>query len=55
MAQRDETPAGSDRVVAQDRAARPPRFRYGLPGAWVALVFACLAFTPSLLPRSALL
>jgi uncharacterized membrane protein len=31
------------------------RFRYTLPGAWVALVFACLAFTPSLLPRSALL
>jgi uncharacterized membrane protein len=30
-------------------------FRYTLPGAWVALVFACLAFTPSLLPRSALL
>jgi uncharacterized membrane protein len=31
------------------------RFRYTLPGAWVALVFACLAFTPSLLPRSAVL
>jgi uncharacterized membrane protein len=31
------------------------RFRYTLPGAWVAVVFACLAFTPSLLPRSALL
>jgi uncharacterized membrane protein len=30
------------------------RFRYTLPGAWVALVFACLAFTPSLLPRSPL-
>jgi uncharacterized membrane protein len=28
------------------------RFRYTLPGAWVAVVFACLAFTPSLLPRS---
>ncbi|MCP3161832.1 alpha/beta hydrolase [Myxococcus qinghaiensis] len=25
---------------------------YTLPGAWVALVFACLSFTPSLLPRS---
>jgi uncharacterized membrane protein len=34
---------------------RRRRFRYTLPGAWVALVFACLAFTPSLLPRSALL
>jgi len=31
------------------------RFRYTLPGAWVALVFGCLAFTPSLLPRGALL
>jgi uncharacterized membrane protein len=30
------------------------RFRYTLPGAWVAIVFACLAFTPSLLPRSPL-
>jgi uncharacterized membrane protein len=30
------------------------RFRYTLPGAWVAVVFACLAFTPSLLPRSPL-
>jgi uncharacterized membrane protein len=37
--------------AAEDRR----RFRYTLPGAWVALVFACLAFTPSLLPRSALL
>jgi uncharacterized membrane protein len=27
------------------------RFRYDLPGAWVALVFAWLSFTPSLLPR----
>jgi uncharacterized membrane protein len=45
---------------AARRAMAPPaaerrRFRYTLPGAWVALVFACLAFTPSLLPRSALL
>ncbi|NVJ04815.1 alpha/beta-hydrolase family protein [Myxococcus sp. AM001] len=42
------------------RAVRPalalgawPRWlRYTLPGAWGALLFACLAFTPSLLPRS---
>lgn len=27
---------------------------YTLPGAWTALVFACLSFTPSLLPRPAL-
>src|SRR6476661_5067435 len=26
-------------------------FRYTLPGCWVALVFVCLAFTPSLVPR----
>src|SRR5215211_5450499 len=37
------------------QAAGRRRFRYTLPGAWVALAFACLAFTPSLLPRSALL
>jgi uncharacterized membrane protein len=36
-------------------AAGRRRFRYALPGAWVALIFGCLAFTPSLLPRSALL
>jgi uncharacterized membrane protein len=36
-------------------AAGRHRFRYTPPGAWVALAFACLAFTPSLLPRSALL
>src|SRR6476619_1867364 len=27
------------------------RFRYTLPGAWVAVAFACLSFTPSLVPR----
>jgi uncharacterized membrane protein len=60
--QRNETPTGTagdaDQVEAEARDARAPRrrrFRYTLPGAWVALVFACLAFTPSLLPRSALL
>src|ERR671913_2294358 len=37
------------------QAGPRPRFRYTLPGAWVALIFACLAFTPSLLPRGALL
>ena len=32
---------------------RPSRrwFRYTLPGAWVAVVFVCLSFTPSLVPR----
>jgi uncharacterized membrane protein len=37
---------------------RPPRLRrwftYTLPGSWVALLFACLSFTPSLLPRAPL-
>ena len=42
--------------VAASRAlaAVQRRCRYTLPGAWAALVFACLAFTPSLLPRPAL-
>src|SRR4030095_8080071 len=47
--------AGARREAASARAAGRRRFRYTLPGAWVALVFACLAFTPSLLPRTALL
>ncbi|HKF00454.1 MAG TPA: alpha/beta-hydrolase family protein [Actinomycetes bacterium] len=70
-AQGDETPTttadgvGEARPKAEDaRAQHEPaptpgtgrrRFRYTLPGAWVALVSACLAFTPSLLPRGALL
>jgi uncharacterized membrane protein len=47
--------AGPEPEAPPAPAARRRRFRYPLPGAWVALVFACLAFTPSLLPRSALL
>ena len=39
---------GGDAGTAEGRR----RFRYTLPGAWVATAFACLAFTPSLLPRS---
>ena len=40
----------------RDRPATPARrghrwFRYTLPGAWVAVVFVCLSFTPSLVPR----
>jgi len=60
--QRDETPTGTagdaDQVEPEARDATAPgrrRFRYTLPGSWVALVFACLAFTPSLLPRSPLM
>ena len=67
MAQGDETPArpasvldtaGPDAEGTGAQSGPSPgrrRFRYTLPGAWTALVFACLAFTPSLLPRSALL
>jgi uncharacterized membrane protein len=47
--------AGARQEPSPPQAAGRRRFRYTLPGAWVALVFACLAFTPSLLPRSALL
>jgi uncharacterized membrane protein len=47
--QRDE--ASTEQPIAPGKPARR-RFRYTLPGAWAATVFACLAFTPSLLPRS---
>jgi uncharacterized membrane protein len=30
---------------------RPGWLTFTLPGSWVALIFACLSFTPSLLPR----
>src|SRR3954451_16498547 len=36
---------------ADPPAGRRRRFRYTLPGCWVALIFVCLAFTPSLVPR----
>ncbi|HST64291.1 MAG TPA: alpha/beta-hydrolase family protein [Mycobacteriales bacterium] len=48
-------PGSDTAVVAEERPARSRRwFVYTLPGAWSALVFACLSFTPSLLPRSSL-
>src|SRR4029453_11135506 len=47
--------AGAELEASPPKAAERRRFRHTLPGAWVALAFACLAFTPSLLPRSALL
>jgi uncharacterized membrane protein len=48
------TPTAPDRGPGGDAAAAGARrrFRYTLPGAWAAVVFTCLAFTPSLLPRS---
>jgi uncharacterized membrane protein len=51
--QQDETARWEESPTQEAEGRR--WFRYTLPGAWVALVFACLAFTPSLLPRSALL
>ncbi|MCY1036594.1 alpha/beta-hydrolase family protein [Corallococcus sp. BB11-1] len=48
---RDARPAPERGVWQGSRAA--PRWLLGtLPGAWVALLFACLSFTPSLLPRT---
>lgn len=38
-------------AVARVATSARRRLRYGLPGAWVALVFVCLSLTPSLLPR----
>ena len=46
----DPGPAG-DAGTAEGRR----RFRYTLPGCWGALAFACLSFTPSLLPRDGLI
>ncbi|RKG92852.1 alpha/beta hydrolase [Corallococcus terminator] len=48
---RDARMAPARGVWQGTRAA--PRWLHGtLPGAWVALLFACLSFTPSLLPRT---
>jgi uncharacterized membrane protein len=60
VAARDDGHAGAevDRAAPPAPPARKGRrrwFRYTLPGAWMALVFGCLAFTPSLLPRSGLI
>jgi uncharacterized membrane protein len=48
-------------VVDEPAPAPPPRhaarrlLHYTLPGAWTALAFACLSFTPSLLPRNGII
>lgn len=41
----------SDPVPTTSATPGRRRFRYILPGCWVALVFVCLSFTPSLVPR----
>jgi uncharacterized membrane protein len=50
----DPAPAAATAEAAGASAAGKRRrwFRYTLPGAGGALLFTCLAFTPSLLPRS---
>ncbi len=45
------TPAGAGLPERRRTSARWPRLT--LPGAWVALAFVCLSFTPTLLPRPA--
>ena len=63
VAGRVETVRGEAVRVGPGRAVTapppsPPGMRrhlpYTLPGLWFALLFTCLSFTPSLLPRSAL-
>ena len=52
-------PSGSrEESVGMDRPDAPVsgtsgrrRFRYTLPGSWVAVIFVCLSFSPSLVPR----
>lgn len=40
-------------MTTQPKSKGDRWFRYTVPGAWVALAFVCLSFTPSLLPRPA--
>ena len=53
-----EAPARPFGLPRRDAPPRPSGMRrhlpYSLPGLWFALVFTCLSFTPSLLPRSGL-
>ncbi len=55
-----DEPVGTPSTAAPVRPpAGPVRrlgfLRYTLPGSWTALIFACLSFTPSLLPRSGII
>ncbi|MEU2790984.1 alpha/beta-hydrolase family protein [Streptomyces sp. NPDC007100] len=58
----DGPPPPAETEAAAEGSGRPPesRARRGLlsvtlPGSWGALLFACLSFTPSLLPRGGIL
>jgi len=51
-----EAPAPEASSPEKTKPRRRDRwFRYTVPGLWGALLFACLAYTPSLLPRSGFL
>ena len=53
----DAVRVGPGRAVTAPQAPPPGMRRhlpYTLPGLWFALLFTCLSFTPSLLPRSGL-
>ena len=47
---RQTAQAGPNDNAGSERRPRG-RFRYTLPGSWVAVAFVCLSFTPSLVPR----
>jgi uncharacterized membrane protein len=48
--------ASAEAPPAPDRQPKPRKLLYvTLPGCWGALIFACLSFTPSLLPRGGLI
>jgi uncharacterized membrane protein len=52
------SPTVGEEAETEPASPRPQwwrrRLNYTLPGSWLALLFACLSFTPSLLPRAPL-
>lgn len=50
-----EAAAGDDESRSPETVGRRKLLYVTLPGCWGALIFACLSFTPSLLPRGGLL
>ncbi|MEV0260748.1 alpha/beta hydrolase [Streptomyces sp. NPDC050617] len=49
------SPDSRSGATRADGGGAPAAVRVTLPGAWGALLFACLSFTPSLLPRGGIL